>query len=139
MRIAAEFFNASFTGSTSDFESAYRQVTAVPEQARPFVVAMWDPIAKRVVLGIAVSRLFGSGPAPLNLLRFPAWCVHALGMAFGVLADHCVYDNLSIGALRSGWSPFSCWRSFAGMCSWNISDKKETPAYSGVPFARRAY
>ena len=127
MRIAAEFFNAPLSGSTSDFKSAYRQVTAAPEQARSFVVAMWDPVAKKVAFGIAVSQLFGSGSAPLNFSRFPAWCVHALGMAFGVLADHCVDDILFIEALKSALSAFSCWRSFADMCGWNIPDKKSPP------------
>ena len=93
LRIAVEFFDYSLVGSTSDVEAAYRQITAATEQARPFIVAMWDPVKGCVAYSIAVSQLFGSGSAPLNFLRFPAWYVYALGMTFGLLSHHRV-DNI---------------------------------------------
>ena len=70
LRIAAEFFGSPLQGSTSDFKSAYRQVTAAPEQARYFVVAMWDPASRRVAYELAVSQLFGSGAAPPSFRGF---------------------------------------------------------------------
>ena len=127
LRIAAEFFGDSLVGSTSDFKAAYRQITAAPEQARSFVVAMWDPVKGCIAYGIAVSQLFGSGSAPLNFSRFPAWCVYALGMAFGLLADHCVDDILFVEQMRTGMSAFTSWRRFAVCCGWDIPDKKSPP------------
>lgn len=88
LRIAAEFFRDTLVGSTSDSKSAYQQIIAAPEQARSFVVAMWDPVQKWVAYGIAVSQLFGSGSAALDFSRFSARCVYALDCAFAVLADH---------------------------------------------------
>ena len=114
--IAAGFFGSPLQGSTSDFNSAYRQVTAAPEQARYFVIAMWGPMSRRVTYGLAVSQLFGSGAAPYLFSRFPAWCVFVLGCAFAVLADHCVDDILVVEAAVSCFSAFSSWRSFAVSC-----------------------
>ena len=130
LRIAAEFFHAKLMGSTSDFKSAYRQITAAPEQARAFVVAMRNPVLKRVVFGIAVSQLFGSGSAPLNFSRFPAWCVFVLCSAFGLLSDHCVDDILFVELFSSCFSGFRAWRDFACDCGWDIPDKKSPPPAS---------
>ena len=127
LRIAAGFFADALVGPTSDFKAAYRQITAAPGQARPFVVAMWAPVKGFVAYGIAVGQLFGSGSAPLDFSRFPAWCVYASGMSFGVLVDHCVDDILFVEQLLTGMSAFTSWRRFAVCCGWDIQDKKSPP------------
>ena len=70
MRIVAESFNAPLTGSSLDFDLAYRQVTAAPEQARSFVVSMWDPIAKKVVLVFLFRSYLAAGRPPKRLAIF---------------------------------------------------------------------
>ena len=76
---------------------------------------------------MAVRQLFGSGSAPLNFSRNPAWCVHAIGRALAVLADHCVDDILFAERLASGESAFTSWRRFAVCFGWDIPDKKSPP------------
>ena len=82
--IAERFPGQRLAGFPSDFKGAYRQVTACPLQALDFTVVSWDPDILRTVFLLAVSRLFGSGNAPLNVTRFPDCCCGVLAALFAI-------------------------------------------------------
>ena len=68
-RIVGARFPEALLACTSDFKTAYRQVTACVRQMGQFAVAIWNPVREKVVYGLAVCQLFGSGSAPLNFPR----------------------------------------------------------------------
>ena len=109
---------------TSDFKTAYRQVTSDPNQVNLWVIAMWCAVTSSVVFGAAVSQLFGSGTAPLNFRRHPAWCTWAVSTLFLLPIEPCVDDLLSVERATAMLIGYHCWRSFADACGWDVPDEK---------------
>ena len=109
IRVVASRFSEPLSAITSDFKTAYRQVTSDPHQAHLFVVAMWCALSGSVVCGAAVSQLFGSGSAPLNLSRYPSWCTWSVAVLFLLPMEQCVDDLLSVERLTTMLSGFHCW------------------------------
>ena len=109
---------------TSDFKTAYHQVTSDPNQAHMWVIAMWCAITSSVVFGAAVSQLFGSGTAPLNFSRYPSWCTWLVSVLFLLPMEQCVDDLLSVERAKTMLSGYHCWRSFALACGWDVPDEK---------------
>ena len=89
-------FSEPLSAITSDFKTAYKQVTADPFNAYMFVVAMWSHLTSSVVFGAAVSQLLGSGSAPLNFSRYPAWCTWAVRVLFLLPMEQRVDDLPSV-------------------------------------------
>ena len=129
-RVVASKFPEELSAITSDFKTAYRQVTADPRQAHLFVVAMWSAVSSSVVFGAAVSQLFGSGSAPLNFSRFPAWCTWSVAVLFLLPMEQCVDDLLSVERASTMLSGFHAWRSFAAARGWDVPDEKSPPHYN---------
>ena len=123
-RLVASKFLEPLSAITSDFKTAYRQVTADPSQAQLFVVAMYCPVTASTVFGGAVSQLFGSGSAPLNFSRYPSWCTWAVSVLFLLPMEQCVDDLLSVERLTTMFSGYRSWRVFAAICGWDIPDEK---------------
>ena len=126
-RVVGSRFKEPLSAITSDFKTAYRQVTSDPEQAHLFIIAMWCALTSSVVFGGAVSQLFGSGSAPLNFSRYPSWCTWAVAVLFLLPMEQCVDDLLSVERLTTMLSGFHCWRSFAVACGWDVPDEKSPP------------
>ena len=126
-RLVASKYAEPLSAMTSDFKTAYRQVTADPEQAHLFVVAMWCYLSSSIVFGAAVSQLFGSGSAPLNFSKSPAWCTWAVSVLFLLPMEQCVDDLLSVERLSTMMSGFISWRAFAAACGWDVPDAKSPP------------
>ena len=123
----ASKFLEPLSAITSDFKTAYRQVTSDPNQAHLFVVAMWCALTSSVVFGAAVSQLFGSGSAPLNFSRYPAWCTWSVAVLFLLPMEQCVDDLLSVERCTTMLSGYHAWRSFAAVCGWDVPDEKSPP------------
>ena len=126
-RIVGSKFLEPLSAITSDFKTAYRQVTSDPNQAHLWVIAMWCPVVCSVVFGAAVSQLFGSGTAPLNFSRYPSWCTWMVSILFLLPMEQCVDDLLSVERATTMLSGFHCWRSFAVACGWDVPDEKSPP------------
>ena len=126
-RVAERFPNCPMAGFPSDFKSAYRQVTADPNQAQDFAVVSWDTDRNCRVFMLAVTQLFGSGNAPLNFTRFPEFCCRALAALFAIPAVHCVDDVIVIELASLIDLGFSSWRRFADLCGWDVPDSKSPP------------
>ena len=124
LRVVASKFNEPISAITSDFKTAYRQVTSDPGQSHLWVIAMWCTLTSSVVFGAAVSQLFGSGTAPLNFSRFPSWCTWSVSVLFLLPMEQCVDDLLSVERQSTMLSGYHCWRSFAASCGWDVPDEK---------------
>ena len=129
-RVVASTFPETLSAITSDFKTAYRQVTGDPKQAHLFVVAMWCHVTSSIVFGAAVSQLFGSGSAPLNFSRYPDWCTWAVAVLFLVPMEQCVDDLLSVERATTMLSGFQAWRALALCCGWDVPDAKSPPPQS---------
>ena len=81
-RVVGSKFLEPLSATTSDFKTAYRQVTSDPNQSHLWVVVMWCHLTCSVVFGAAVSQLFGSGTAPLNFSRNPSRCTWLVSILF---------------------------------------------------------
>ena len=79
------------------------------------------------VLFMAVTQIFGSGNVPLNFTRYADFCCRALSALFEIPATHCVDDVIVLEVLKTIHSAFSCWRSFAVLCGWDVPDEKSPP------------
>ena len=123
-RLVGSRFEEPLSAITSDFKTAYRQVTSDPNQANLWVIAMWCAVTSSVVFGAAVSQLFGSGTAPLNFSRYPAWCTWAVSILYLLPMEQCVDDLLSVERVTTMLSGYHCWRSFADACGWDVPDEK---------------
>ena len=84
MRVLAANCLVPLMAFTSDFKSAYRQVTSCPNQARMFVLAIWNPVKGKVVYALAVTQMFGSSLAPLNFSRYPQFCAEAMSVSAAI-------------------------------------------------------
>ena len=126
-RVVGSKFMEPLSAITSDFKTAYRQVTSDPNQAHLFVIAMWCALTSSVVYGAAVSQLFGSGSAPLNFSRYPSWCTWSVAVLFLLPMEQCVDDLLSVERLTTMLSGYHCWRAFASVCGWDVPDEKSPP------------
>ena len=127
IRLVASWFDEPLSAITSDFKSAYRQVTSDPNQANLFVIAMWCCLTRSIVYGAAVSQLFGSGSAPLNFSRYPSWCTWAVSVLFLLPMEQCVDDLLSVERKVTMQSGYRVWRAFAEACGWDVPDSKSPP------------
>ena len=74
-----------------------------------------------------MNQLFGGGNAPLNFTRIPDFCCRVLASLFAIAAIHCVDDVIVIEAKDFVLSGFTCWRSLASLCGWDVPDKKSPP------------
>ena len=126
-RVVGSKFLEPLSAITSDFKTAYRQVTSDPNQSHSWVIAMWCPLTCSVVFGAAASQLFGSGTAPLNFSRYPSWCTWLVSILFLLPMEQCVDDMSSVERASAMLSGFHRWRSFASACGWDVPDKKSPP------------
>jgi len=127
-RIAARFPRDSLAGWTSDFGGAYKQVPSDPDQSHLFGVAMWNPIMQCMVIGLAVSQIFGSRSAPLNFSRYPDWCCFIMATLFKTVLEQCIDDLICIERLDTAASARMSWLSLAESCGWNIPLEKSPEA-----------
>jgi len=127
-RISEHFPRNRLAGWTSDFGGAYKQVPSDPDQAHFFGVAMWNPILQCMVVGLAVSQIFGSRSAPLNFSRYPDWCCFIMAKLFGAVLEQCIDDLICIERFETAASARSSWLSLAGFCGWNIPLEKSPEA-----------
>ena len=125
LRVVASKCMVEISAITSDFKSAYRQVTSDPLQANLFVIAMWCYLTSSVVFGAAVSQLFGSGSAPLNFSRYPSWCTEVMALVFLLPMEQCVDDLLAAERKSTIWSGYHAWRAVADLCGWVVPDAKK--------------
>ena len=127
MALAGVAQEEPIAGFPSDFESAYRQVTADPGQALDFVVAPWDLEKQRRVFFLAATQFFGSGNAPLNVTRISDFCRRAFSAFFAIPAIHCVDDVIVIELVKFSLSGAASWRAFAVLCGWDVPDETSPP------------
>ena len=123
-RVAKRFPSDELAGWTSDFGGAYKQVPSDPEQSHLFGVAMWNPILQCIVVGMAVSQIFGSRSAPLNFSRYPDWCCFVMAKLYLTALEQCIDDLICMERKSTALSGRSAWLTLAKCCGWHIPLEK---------------
>ena len=85
---------------------------------------MWNPILQCIVVGLAVSQIFGSRAAPLNFSRYPDWCCFVMATLFSAVVEQCIDDLICIERISTATSARDAWLQFAENCGWDIPLEK---------------
>ena len=70
--VVSHLLQENMQAFTSDFASAYKQVSGKPEDVNKYIIGQWSPARKCVLFYVAVSLVFGGSGAPVQSARFPA-------------------------------------------------------------------
>jgi hypothetical protein len=89
---------------------------------------MWNPILQCIVVGLAVSQIFGSRAAPLNFSRYPDWCCCMMARLFEAVIEQCIDDLICIERLATAASARMAWLNLAANCGWHIPLEKSPVA-----------